>query len=88
MKRKQAKSMKGLALMFVLSLTVSSMGTSIPVMGEASNVTTNGVIYQVASSHYDAGRPSSRNSVLSPRAIQLQYQDCLLYTSPSPRDCS
>lgn len=75
MKRKQAKSMKGLALMFVLSLTVSSMGTSIPVMGEASNVTTNGVIYQVASSHYDAGRPSSRNSVLSPRAIQLQYQE-------------
>lgn len=42
---------------------------------EGENVTKSGVIYQAPESVFDANRPSSRNSVLSPRAIQLKYQE-------------
>lgn len=40
------------------------------------NYTTSGVIYSApSSSYFDPARPSSRNSVLSPRGLQLKYQD-------------
>ncbi len=59
----------------IFALMVSVSGISMPVGAANENVTTNGVIYTAPGFAYDPDRPSSRNSVLSPRAIQLQYQD-------------
>lgn len=43
---------------------------------KGENSTTNGVIHSAPPGlSYDPNRPSSRNSVLSPRALQLKYQD-------------
>ena len=43
---------------------------------KGENYTTNGIIHSAPPGlSYDPNRPSSRNSVLSPRALQLKYQD-------------
>ncbi len=70
-KRKCVK--KCIRILFAAIIVVT--GIQLPAAAQEANVTKNGVIYTAPESSFDASRPSSRNSVLAPRAIQLQYQD-------------